>query len=91
MSITTVSSRVFARDLAHVKQATRKGPVIVTDRGRPSYALLKIEDFYALTQTGFASPLSVMDTIPGGDFDFEPPRLDDSRLKAAEFITEFSD
>jgi PHD/YefM family antitoxin component YafN of YafNO toxin-antitoxin module len=85
MSITTVSSRAFARDLAHAKQATGNGPVIVTDRGRPSYALLKIEDFYALSQTASASLLSVMDAIPGGDFDFEPPRLNDDELKIVEF------
>ena len=43
MTITTVSSRDFARDLATAKKAAGTGPVFVTDRGRPAYALLKIE------------------------------------------------
>ena len=43
MSITTVSSRDFARDLAQAKRATTAGPVFVTDRGKPTFALLKIE------------------------------------------------
>jgi hypothetical protein len=32
MSITTVSAREFARDLAHAKRATTRGPVFVTSR-----------------------------------------------------------
>jgi hypothetical protein len=43
MPITTVSAREFARDLAHAKRATTRGPVFVTNRGKPTYALLKIK------------------------------------------------
>lgn len=76
MAITTVSAREFARDLAHAKKAADQGPVIVTDRGRPRYALLKIEDYYRLGQQGEPqSLLAVMDAIPGGDFVFEQPAL----------------
>ena len=46
MSITTVSSRDFARDLAQAERARTAGRVFVTDRGKPSFALLKIEDYY---------------------------------------------
>ena len=49
MSITTVSARDFARDLARAKRAAESGPVIVTDRGQPAYALLKIADYRRLT------------------------------------------
>jgi len=45
MALTTVSARDFARDFASAKKAANSGPVIVTDRGRPTYALLKIEDY----------------------------------------------
>ena len=76
MSITTVSAREFARDLAHAKRATTRGPVFVTDRGKPTYALLKIEDYYKLTGDKPKSLLDVMNSLPGGDFEFEPPRLD---------------
>jgi hypothetical protein len=83
MSITTVSAREFARDLAHAKRATARGPVFVTDRGRPTYALLKIEDYYELTGDKPKSLLDVMNSLPGGDFEFEPPRLDSMGIKAA--------
>ncbi|MFM7266299.1 MAG: type II toxin-antitoxin system prevent-host-death family antitoxin [Cyanobium sp.] len=73
--ITTVSARDFARDLAGAKRAAHAGPVIVTDRGRPTYALLRIEDYYQMAGTRRTSLLDVMDGLPGGDFAFEPPRL----------------
>ena len=83
MSITTVSAREFARDLAHAKRATARGPVFVTDRGRPTYALLKIEDYYKLTGDKPKSLLDVMNSLPGGDFEFEPPRLDSMGIKSS--------
>ena len=89
MSITTVSARDFARDLARAKRAAEAGPVIVTDRGQPAYALLKIADYRRLTGAQQPSLLAVMQAMSpdggaGADFDFEPPRLDDNSLKPAE-------
>ena len=84
MALTTVSARDFARDLASAKKAAKSGPVIVTDRGRPAYALLKIEDYYKLTGTPWTSLLAAKDAIPGGDFTVEPPRLTGNDLKPAD-------
>ncbi len=42
MSITTLSSRDFNSDVARAKKATAKGPVFITDRGRPAHVLLSI-------------------------------------------------
>jgi prevent-host-death family protein len=84
MTLTTVSARDFARDLASAKKAANAGPVIVTDRGRPTYALLKIEDYYKLAGTHRQSLLAVMDAIPGGHCEFEPPRLTGHDLKPAD-------
>ena len=83
MTITTVSSRDFARDLANAKKAASAGPVFVTDRGRPTYALLRIVDYYRLAGDKPKSLLAVMDAIPGGDFEFEPPKLAGNDLKPA--------
>ena len=44
MALTTVSARDFARDLASAKKAAHAGAVIISGRGRPTDALLKIED-----------------------------------------------
>ena len=84
MSITTVSSREFSRDLKQAKRAATAGPVFVTDRGRPTFALLKIEDYYRLAGEKPKSLLDVMDSLPGGDFDFEAPRMASMGFQQAE-------
>lgn len=76
MSIHTFSSRDFTRDVSAAKRAAADGPVFITDRGRPAFALLKIDDYYRITGQGERSLLDVMDSIPGGDgIDFDPPRM----------------
>ena len=44
MTLQTYSSRDFTRDVSAAKRAAAHGPVLITDRGRPAYALLSIED-----------------------------------------------
>jgi hypothetical protein len=76
--IATFSSREFAHDLAGVKRAAQAGPVFITDRGTPTYALMKIEDYRLLADNGAPSRslLDVMDGLPDtGGIEFEPPRL----------------
>ena len=76
MSLATFSSRQFNQDTSRAKHAAEAGPVIITDRGRPAYALLKIDDYYRIAGQSERSLLDVMDGIPGGEgIDFEPPRL----------------
>jgi hypothetical protein len=85
MSIHTFSSRDFTRDVSAAKRAAAAGPVFITDRGRPAYALLKIEDYYSLSGRQERSLLDVMDGIPGGEgiaFEPEPLHLD---LRAVPF------
>jgi len=53
--------------------------VFITDRGTPTYAFMKIEDFRRLANSGATarSLLDVMDSLPDtGDIAFEPPRLE---------------
>ena len=76
MSLFTFSSREFTRDVSAAKRAAEQGPVFITDRGRPAYALLRIEDYYKLQGQPTESLLEVMNAIPGGDgMEFEPPTL----------------
>ncbi|WFE26467.1 type II toxin-antitoxin system Phd/YefM family antitoxin [Solwaraspora sp. WMMD791] len=49
MTVMTVSSREFNQDTGRAKIAARSGPVFITDRGRPVYVLLTIEDYQRLT------------------------------------------
>ena len=76
MSVHTYSSREFTRDVGAAKRAAVQGPVFITDRGRPAFALLKIEDYYELTGKQEISLLDLMDAIPGGEsLEFEPQKV----------------
>ena len=84
MTVHTFSSRDFIRDVGAAKRAAAKGPVFITDRGRPAFALLKIEDYYQLAGQHEASLLDAMDAIPGGaGIEFDPPSLQ-ARFRAAD-------
>lgn len=75
MTVTTLSSREFNQDTSRAKQATRKGPVFITDRGRPAHVLLTIEDYQKLTGGSKSLAESLGQTgVP--DFEFDPPKLD---------------
>ena len=47
--MTTFSSRHFNQDASRAKKAAASGPVIITDRGRPSHVLLTFEEYSRLT------------------------------------------
>lgn len=74
MPITTVSSREFNQDASGAKRAASKGPVIITDRGRPAHVLLTIEAYQKLTQK--TASIAELLAMPGvADIPFDPPRL----------------
>ena len=75
MSVHTFSSRDFTRDVSAAKRAAERGPVFITDRGKPAFALLKIDDYYRIVGKGETSLLDVMDGIPCAEgIEFEPVR-----------------
>jgi prevent-host-death family protein len=75
MTITTVSSREFNQDASGAKRAASKGPVIITDRGRPAHVLLTIEAYQQLTRK--TASIADLLAMPGmGDIEFEAPRVD---------------
>lgn len=77
MTIHTFSSRDFTRDVSAAKRAAAEGPVLITDRGRPAFALLTIDEYYRLTGTQHQSFLDLMDSIPCEEgIEFDPPKLD---------------
>ena len=74
MTITTISSRELNQDVTRAKKATKSGPVIITDRGKPAHVLLSIEEYQRLTKQrrNIADSLA----MPGvADIEFEPQRL----------------
>jgi prevent-host-death family protein len=74
MAITTISSREFNQDVGRAKRAAKRGPVIVTDRGKPAHVLLTIEEYRKIT--GKQKNLAKLLAMPGGEhIEFEPVRL----------------
>lgn len=78
--ISRVSSREFNQDTGRAKRASRKGPVIITQRGRPSHVLLTFEDYQRLAGAGE----SLLDRLgqPDGVEDIDlaiPPLRDPAR------------
>lgn len=64
-SVTTLSSREFNQDTSKAKNAAKKGPVFITDRGRPAHVLLTIEDYERLV--GPAASIVDLLAMPGAD------------------------
>jgi len=84
MAITTLSSREFNQDTSRAKKAAEKGPVFITDRGRPAHVLLSIEEYERVTKNrkNFLEMLA----MPEADsIEFDPPRLADEALKPVDF------
>lgn len=72
MPITTISSRAFNQDASGAKRAAASGPVVITDRGRPSHVLMSIEHYRRLT----GQDTSIVELLADpSDVPFEPPRL----------------
>ncbi len=73
MAITTLSSREFNQDASGAKKAAKKGPVFITDRGRPAHVLLTIEEYQKMS--GQTASIVDMLAMPGiEDIEFEPTR-----------------
>jgi prevent-host-death family protein len=74
MAITKLSSREFNQDTSKAKRAAKRGPVFITDRGRPSHVLLTAEEYKRIT----GSQKNIVDLLAmpeAAEIEFEPPRL----------------
>ena len=82
MMVTTLSSREFNQDTSGAKKAAQRGPVFITDRGRPAHVLLTIEDYRRLT----GGHMSLADAVAqtDADFDFDPPRVGGGIIKPVD-------
>jgi prevent-host-death family protein len=75
MGITKLSSREFNQDTGKAKRAAKRGPVFITNRGRPSHVLLTVEEYQRLTK-GQKSIVDLLAMPKAAGIDFELPRLD---------------
>ncbi|WP_028749359.1 type II toxin-antitoxin system Phd/YefM family antitoxin [Rhizobium mesoamericanum] len=75
MSITSLSSRELNHDVSRAKKAAKKGPVVITDRGKPSHVLMTYSEFVRLT--GKRPNLVDALSMPGlSTIELNPPRAD---------------
>jgi prevent-host-death family protein len=74
VAITKLSSREFNQDTSRAKRAAKRGPVFITDRGRPSHVLLTVEDYQRISggQKSIGERLAMPEAAR---IEFEPPRL----------------
>lgn len=75
MSVTSLSSRELNHDVSRAKKAALKGPVIITDRGKPSHVLMTYSDFERLS----AKRRNLVDALsmPGlSAIELDPPRAE---------------
>ena len=79
---TQMSSREFNQDTSGAKKAAEKGPVYITDRGRPAHVLLTFDAYEELVGSHrvldlLAEPLGV------ADIEFDAPQHRDVAQPAA--------
>ena len=72
MAITTLTSREFNQDVARAKRAAAAGPVVVTDRGRPSLVLVTYEDWLQLSGKSMTIAEALTGTLAAAEIDFDP-------------------
>jgi prevent-host-death family protein len=73
---TTLSSREFNQDTGRAKNAARRGPVVITDRGRPSHVLLTFDDYQRLIgrEGSIVDLLGIPPGVEDADLEIAPLR-----------------
>ncbi len=84
MTVTTLSSREFNQDVSRAKRSADDGPVIITDRGKPAYVLLRHEAYRDLAG-GRPTILDLLDQPGLEDIEFDPPRLGGGIFRPIDF------
>jgi prevent-host-death family protein len=79
----TFSSREANQDFGRAKKASSDGPVIITDRGRPTHVLMTFEEFESRMKPKRNAAEAL--AMPGGeDIEFDPPVFRDI-VRPADF------
>ena len=79
--VTTLTSRQFNQDAGGAKKAAGRGPVFITDRGRPAHVLLTIEDYRRLLGTRVSLLQALEQSGTEADFRFDPKSVEFSLRK----------
>ena len=74
VAITKLSSRDFNQNTSRAKRAAKRGPVFITDRGRPSHVLLTVEEYQRIT-AGQKNVADLLAMPAAAEIEFEPTRV----------------
>lgn len=83
MAITTLSSREFNQDATKAKKAAKRGPVFITNRGRPAHVLLTIEEYQRITHKR-ENIVDLLAMPEVAEIDFDPPKLGGKLFRKAD-------
>lgn len=83
MSVRRMTSREFNQDVAKAKREAEKAHLVITDRGKPAFVLMKHEEYRRLLgkRPGLSELLNDEATK---DLEFEPARIQDGWLRPAD-------
>ncbi len=83
MASTTISSRELNQDISKAMKAAINGPVFITDRGRPAYVLLSIDEYHRITaqHRNIADALAMPEAAEI-EFEVEPVKIS---VRSADF------
>ena len=84
VGITTITSREFDQDVSKAKRCAAKGPVFITERGRPTHVLLTIESYLKINQKE-ATIVELLAMTETAEIEFDPPRLQGKLTKTVDF------
>jgi prevent-host-death family protein len=79
----TITSREANQFFGKAKRAAEKGPVTITDRGRPAFVLMKYEEYRRLAGPR-RSIADLLNHEATKDLEFEPARMRDGWLHATD-------
>jgi prevent-host-death family protein len=73
----TMTSREFNQHVSRAKRAAQDGPVIITERGKPSYVLMRHDEYEAKSRTPvhLRNALEALTDPDASDIDIAFPRL----------------
>ena len=69
----TISRRDFNQDVGKAKRASEKGPVFITDRGKPAHVLLTVEEYYKLIEST-KTVADLLAVLESAEIEFEAER-----------------
>lgn len=72
----TFGSRAFNQQHGRVKEAARKAPVRITERGEPAFVLMSEAEYRRLSRQRPTLLDLLADPRPEADFAFSPERMD---------------